>query len=171
VDEITAEREKMMGALRESLAQGRERARVVEERRLKQIESETREGAIRTGVQFTARLLARIASPEVEARVVALIAQDLALLQEEQITAFRTGRVASGCAVKVTSAFPLAEAQRSILAQQLIRIAGDNIPVEFTEDIGLLAGLRVSIGPWVLHANVKDELDFFADMVSDDRKQ
>ena len=30
----------------------------------------------------------------------------------------------------------------------------------------MLAGLRISVGPWVLRANVEDELEFFAQVVS-----
>jgi hypothetical protein len=28
----------------------------------------------------------------------------------------------------------------------------------------LLAGLRITVGPWVVHGNLKDELSFFAEM-------
>jgi F-type H+-transporting ATPase subunit b len=166
MEELNAQQGKMMAALQEYLAQEREKARVVEERRLRQLENAARETATRKGIQFTARLLARIASPEVEAQVVALAAEDLPLLPGEQVAAIREGRDASGCTVIVTSAFPLTEAQRGVLTQQLRQVAGDGVPVEFTEEGDLLAGLRVSIGPWVLHANLKDELGFFADMVS-----
>jgi F-type H+-transporting ATPase subunit b len=38
-----------------------------------------------------------------------------------------------------------------------------NIAIEFLEDPNLLAGLRITLGSWVLRANLEDELDFFAE--------
>jgi len=34
---------------------------------------------------------------------------------------------------------------------------------QFTQDESLIAGLRVSIGGWTLHANLRDELRFFSE--------
>jgi F-type H+-transporting ATPase subunit b len=171
MEEIKAQRERMMAALHESLAQEREKTRVLEERRLKQIESSARQEALRAGIQLTSRLLTRIASPELEAIVVGLVSEDLPLLPEEQLTAIHAGWETRARAVNVTSAFPLADAQRNLLIEQLRRVAGEGVSIEFTEDRNLLAGLRISIGPWVLHANLQDELGFFAEMVSNGQKQ
>jgi len=42
----------------------------------------------------------------------------------------------------------------------------DGAVVQFGEDSRLRAGLRISIGPWVLRANLADELEFFAYQVN-----
>ena len=54
---------KMIGALENSLKQEREKARVLEERRLNELKNQAEEEGIARGVQFTARLLARLAVP------------------------------------------------------------------------------------------------------------
>ena len=65
--------------------------------------------------------------------------------------------------MKITSAYPLDTAQRETLCQACRTVAGRDIVCEFLEDRNLLAGLRVSLGSWVLRANVQDEMSFFVE--------
>jgi F-type H+-transporting ATPase subunit b len=164
-EEISAQRVQMMAALENSLKQEREKARVLEERRLSDLQSKVEEEGRAKGVQFTARLLARAASSELEARLVSLALEDLPLLSEEQIEALRSVSQQPGLHVKVTSAFPLSAPQRGVIAQKLKDVTQESVAVEFNQDNGLLAGLRISVGPWVLRANLEDELKFFAEAV------
>jgi F-type H+-transporting ATPase subunit b len=165
VEEIGAQRGQMLAALENSLAQEREKARVLEERRVNELRNQAEAAAVARGVQFTARLLARAAGPELEARLVSLALEDLPQLSEQQLQALRSVPQQAGFAVKVISAFPLSSPQRSAIAQKLREMSQANAAVEFSEDGGLLAGLRISVGPWVLSANLEDELDFFANAV------
>ena len=164
-EEISAQRATMMAALENSLKQEREKARVLEERRLNQLKNQAEEEGIARGVQFTGRLLACAACAELEARLVNRTLEDLPRLPEEQIKALRSVCRQDGVRVKVTSAFPLSAAQRSAIARRLKEVTEDSVAVEFTEDSRLLAGLRISVGPWILRANVEDELEFFAQAV------
>ena len=91
-EEIGAQRAQMMTALENSLKEEREKARVLEDRRLNELQDKAEEAGIARGVQFTARLLARVAGPELEARLVALAVEDLPLLSNEQIEALRSVR-------------------------------------------------------------------------------
>jgi len=164
-EEISAQRATMIAALENSLKQEREKARVLEERRLNQLKNRAEEEGIARGVQFTGRLLACAACAELEARLVNRTLEDLPRLPEEQIKALRSVCRQDGVRVKVTSAFPLSAAQRSAIARRLKEVTEDSVAVEFTEDSRLLAGLRISVGPWILRANVEDELEFFAQAV------
>ncbi len=161
-EEISAQRAQMMLALESSLKQEREKARVLEERRLNELQNKSEQAGIARGVQFTARLLARAASPELEARLVSLVLEDLSLLPAEQLQAVRAACRQTGIQVKITSAFPLSGPQRSAIFEKLKELTQNNITAEFNEESRLLAGLRMSIGPWVLRANLEDELAFFA---------
>lgn len=167
LQENNAQRVHLMAALQDSLAQERERERVLGERRLNELKSRAGEEGIAEGVRFTARLLARCASPEVEARLVALALEDLSL-PNEQLRAIGAGSSGPGYRVKVTSGFTLSAPQRNALTGKLKEITQSSISVEFNEDRHLLAGLRISLGPWVLRANLEDELGFFADAVQHD---
>ena len=170
VDEIRTQRAQMTAALENSLKEGREKARVLEDRRLKELQNKSEEAGVARGVQFTARLLARMACPELEARLVNLLLEDLPLLSDEQIKALRSVCRQAGLQVKVSSAFPLSASQRSVITEKLKEVTEDSITLDFNEDSGLVAGLRVSIGPWVLRANLRDELAFFAGVVGNDSR-
>jgi hypothetical protein len=41
--------------------------------------------------------------------------------------------------------------------------------VQFSEESRLRAGLQISIGAWVLRANLADELEFFAHGIAHER--
>jgi F-type H+-transporting ATPase subunit b len=172
VEEISAQRAQMIAALENSLKQEREKARVLEDRRVNELQNRAEETGIAKGVQFTARLLARAASPEVEGRLAALALEDFSTLPPEQVHGLRSVAQTAGLEVKVASAFELSAAQRALIVQRLKEITQDNIAVEFNQDRRLVAGLRISIGPWVLRANIQDELEFFADAIlHESRKQ
>jgi F-type H+-transporting ATPase subunit b len=63
--------------------------------------------------------------------------------------------------VQIASAYPLAETQRQALLDALRVLAGHDIGATFAENGELLAGLRISAGSCLLHANLRDELEFF----------
>lgn len=167
-EEIKAERARLLAAMQNTLEQEREKRRVQEERRLSESRRQTEEQAIAQGVQFTAHLLTRIAAPEVEARLVELVLEDLAGLPDEPLQAMRAACREAGFRMKVTSAFPLAETQRQALLQGFKEATQESVAGEFHEDGRLLAGLRIGIGSWVAHANLQDELKFFAEAVRHD---
>jgi F-type H+-transporting ATPase subunit b len=166
VEEVNTQRAQMMAALQNALNQEREKARVLEERRLSQLENQKEAEAIAKGVQFIARLLNRAVSAELEARLIDLTLEDLLCLPEEQIAALRMISRESGLQIKVTSAYSLRAEQRRLIAEKLRLVTENNLTIDFTEDNRLLAGLRISVGPWVLRANLEDELQFFARALS-----
>ena len=165
LEEISQQRAQMMAALENSLAKERERAHVLEERRLRELKDKAETEGLATGLKFTACLLARLASPELEKRLVDLALEDLALQPSEQTETIRAACAKADSRVKVTSSFPLPAAEREAVVEKLQEATKNSISVEFNEDSRLLAGLRIGIGPWILRANLQDELGFFADMV------
>jgi F-type H+-transporting ATPase subunit b len=172
VEEIAAQRAQMMAGLESALKQEREKARVLEERRLTELRNQAETAAVAKGVQFTARLLARAAGPDLDSRLVSLALEDLPRLAHEQIQALRSAvSQQSGLQIKVTSAFPLSLPQRSVITEKVKELAQANVAVAFNEDAGLLAGLRISIGPWVLRANIEDELEYFAAAINHEARK
>ena len=165
LEEISQQRAQLMAALETSLAKERERVSVLEERRLRELQGKAEAKGMATGLKFTARLLARLASPELEKRLVDLALEDLVLQPSEQTETIRAACAKADSRVKVTSSFPLPVAEREAVVEKLQEATKSGISVEFNEDSRLLAGLRIGIGPWILRANLQDELGFFADTV------
>jgi F-type H+-transporting ATPase subunit b len=69
--------------------------------------------------------------------------------------------------ITVTTAYPLADAQRQRLDAGLQQLTGLALPVKYLQDSGLVAGIRITIGAWTLHANVRDDLQGLAEFAHD----
>lgn len=163
LEEVTAERVRLSAALRSSLEQEREKAKALEERQLSELTRQVEDAAIAQGGQFAAKLLSRFASPELEARLVELVIEDLRRLSEERRQAIRTACAKADLSVVVSSAHVLSQNQRESLQKTFESLIGRSVPCEWREDAHLLAGIRLSLGPWMLGANLQDELKFFTE--------
>lgn len=160
--ELAAERLRQMQVLERALAEERERVAAQETHRREELLHELEARAVDQARRFATRLLSRLADPHLEARLVDLFVEELAGLPEEPLAGLRAAvQVPQACAV-VTSAHPLDEGQRSRLRDALAGRLGHAFPVEFGQDGQLLAGLRVSVGPWQLGLSLADELAAFA---------
>ena len=165
--EIEAERTRRQQELQTTLAQERKKAEVAEQRRLQDIMRKGEETALQHGAQFASRLFQVAAGPELEARLLELLLNELQQLPKERLATLRAGWAEAPAEIRVSSAFPLADDQRQRLQQALAETTGLDAPLQFAEDAELLAGLRITIGAWVLGVNLHDELKSFADLAHD----
>jgi len=163
LEEIEAERARRMGELQTALEQEREKNHAIEESRRKEWQGKAEGEAIAQGAQFAAKLLARAAGPELEAKLIELALQDLAHIPDEQLAALQSACQGAQFKATVTTAFALDAEQRSAIMQALSGATCKELDSEFVQDARLLAGLRASIGPWILRANLQDELEYFAE--------
>ncbi|HET6369655.1 MAG TPA: F0F1 ATP synthase subunit delta, partial [Nitrospiria bacterium] len=163
LEEIKAERGRLMAELQASLDQEREKNRVLEERRMDELRRAIETEAAAKGSRFAARLLSRLATPELEAKIIAIVTEDLARLPEEKRETIRRACLEGGSRVKTVSAFPLGDAQRNALVRAMSDLARQEVSLDLSRDQGLIAGIRISVGPWVLGANLKDEMESFAE--------
>lgn len=158
--EIADERARLLEQMKAGLAEERRKAEVLAERGRAEEARRREEQAVHAGLAFTARLLTRVADPALEARLVTVALEDLNNLPDERRTAVREAvREEAGPPV-VTTAGPLAEDLRKAVTDALAALLGREAAPEFREDKALVAGLRVSLGPWVLKASVADDLEF-----------
>ena len=165
-EEIDRERGQRMAALEQALDEERKRQHAVAEHQSAQLMHRLEEAAIEQGTQFTARLLTRVASPEIEAQLVTAMLEDLGRMTPDLSRAAETGGNHAKYQFMVTSAFPLTEAQRHTITQSLQNAIRQDVTPTFSEDKELLAGLRIAAGPLVLHANLREELRFFAEVAA-----
>ncbi|MBI5861743.1 MAG: F0F1 ATP synthase subunit delta [Rhodocyclales bacterium] len=159
--EIAAERSRLMTALQASLDEERNKLRAVEQRRAAEQRQRLEAAARAEGGRFAACLLSRLASAELEERIRRLLLDELPQLPEQQMQVLRSAGQAEE--VKITSAYALDEAQRAGLVAALDRLAQKPVACTFEQDPELMAGLRLSLGPWMLRASLLDELKFFAE--------
>lgn len=166
--DIEAERSRRLEELRATLEQERDKAQQAEQRRVADERRKNEETALLQGARFATRLLEQAAGPETEIRLVDLALTGLAELPRERVDALRNNHAGALQEVVVSSAYPLADGQRERLSQALTGLAGDDASVRFDQDESLLAGLRITIGAWVLAANLRDELQGFAELAHAD---
>lgn len=167
--EMEAERTRLMTALQASLDEERNKLRAVEQRRAFEQRQRQEEEARIEGGQFVARLLSRLASAGLEEHIRRLLLEDLPQLPDRELQALRaTGQAGEA---QITSAYPLDDAQRSGLTEALGRLAGWPVTCEFVQDADLVAGLRISIGSWMLRSSLLDELQFFTEARHADAKR
>lgn len=163
VAELDAERAHRRESLDAELEQERERQRVLDASREQETTKAIEERALDEASRFAARLLERLASPALEERLLDLFLDDLSTLSEDVRRSLRDGVAARAAKIVVTTAHPLSPGRRAALAAAMHGLAGDGAPIDFAENASLLAGLCVVLGPWVLRANLRDELGFFVE--------
>jgi F-type H+-transporting ATPase subunit b len=163
LEEIDAERGRLMADVQTALQQERDKAAAVEQRRARELARHLEEQALLQGAGFAARFLSRLVGPALEARIIDMVLTDLSSLPDSAQQTLRSALASPETPVRIVSAFPLQEAQRDALGHALEKLAGRALACDFTEDAALGAGLRLSIGAWMLRANLQDELAYFAE--------
>lgn len=161
--EINEERQKRLAALEQEIAAQREKEAVLAKRQQLEQQHQSEVRALELGARFVTRLLESVASPEVEAKLFEHLLDELKHLPPAQREALQSVVESSKpVTVQVWSAFPLSDTQQQQLKQRIESRVPQRPRYEFHVDRKLLAGLRVIVGPWVLHANLHDELKTFA---------
>lgn len=160
--EIELERARRMETLQATLDAEREKARVIEQRRLEASRLRNEETALTQGAQFSARLLSAAAGPELEHRLLDLLLKELSSLPPERLSALRTTAGKTADSILVASAYPLNDDMRASLESALGTVLQVTPPVHYELNKDLLAGLRVTVGSWILGANLQDELKSFS---------
>lgn len=159
--ELEAERHKRLEALQQALSQERQKSEAREARRRAGDVRIIERRALQLGGRFASRLLELAAGPELESRLLEMVVAGLKDLSRERLAELRTQWGEPPEAITVVSAHTLPEDGRRELEQALAGVTGLDLPVHYEQDTELLAGLRITVGAWLVAANVRDELQGF----------
>lgn len=151
-----------MQALADALIEEQERRAAQDAQRQEALQLELESQALEQARRFATALLARLASPELEARLVDAGLEDCSALPEDQCNGLVTAARMSDARLRVTSAFPLTEEQQEPSRATLAARLGASPILDFRVDATLGAGLRLALGPWQLNFSLADELAQFA---------
>ena len=163
-EEIETERAWRMEALRATLGEEREKAQIIDPRALEASRLRMEETALAQGAQFSTRLLSAAAGPELEHSLLDLLLKELTSLPPERLSTLRAAAGKTDDRILVASAYPLDDAARLSLEHTLASVLAVTTPYHYEQDKDLLAGLRVTMGSWVLRANLQDELKSFSEL-------
>jgi F-type H+-transporting ATPase subunit b len=161
--ELEAERRQRLDELRAALEFEREKARVAETRRLAEAQRQAEQQAVIHSAQFAAKLLTRLGGAELDARLIDWATEALTQLSPERRAAIRNSTETAREA-RVLSAHPLGDDARRGLEAALRDLFGAPVACSYDKDPALIAGLRITVGPWVLRANLQDELQGIAEL-------
>lgn len=167
--ELAAQRSKGLAEIAHSAEQERARLAAVQAKRAQDLQRGAEALALEQAAAFAARLLERLAGPETDVRLIEAFVADLASWPETRIESLSAAARADNGRLRIASARSLADAERARLTRALDERLGLRCAAEFEVDASLLAGLCVAIGPWLLQANLRDELQYFAAGPSDVR--
>lgn len=166
--QMAQERNQRLQALDADLEQQRVKHQARDQQQRSQWRTQAEAEALQLGGIFAARLLQALACPELDQRLQQMFLEQLAGLADAAVGELRQGWQDGAGQIEVVSAAPLAEEQQQRLRQALEQKLGPgNGQWQYTHDDRLIAGLRVSVGGWVLGANLQDELRFFAEAAHD----
>jgi F-type H+-transporting ATPase subunit b len=159
--EIAAERAQRLAVVEAELDAERERRRALEARERSERDAERERQALALAARFATRLLDRVASPELEDRLVEMAQAELQATKPDQRAALRAALGSPGARIEVVTAYSIGPTRRAALTAALSALAERTLTPEFSADPMLKAGLSITAGPWVLMANLRDELEFF----------
>ena len=158
------ERNAQLGKIRSEIEQERQKAKVTLTRQQEEFQLQAEKQALENGARFASLILQQAVVPEVEHRLVAMLMDDLNALPEVAKASLQATDTKKPLLVKVTSAYPLATDLIQQLEQKLGQLITRPMSFQYQQDSALIAGIRIDIGAWVLHANVGQELTGFAEI-------
>jgi len=162
--DIELERGERLAALQTELGEEREKAQVTASRHQADLMRKVEEAALAQAARFASRLLSEAAGPELETRLIDLLMDQLPTLPVERMEELRRAFNETPAAAMVASAYPIPTFQRTALEQALRSATGNEVRLEYAQDPSLVAGARISFGPWVIRANLQDDLKSFAEL-------
>jgi len=161
-EEIRQERIKKLEKLETELADARQKAATIEERRRAEERRRDLETAHVQGAKFAAKLLEAVAGPELESRLFEVLLRTLDEMSEEKRNDLQARCASSDNKVTVSSVFPMNPEQLEKLRQKLTAQSSLPVQLEHRIDPALIAGFRIVIDALVLHLNIQDELEDYA---------
>ncbi len=162
--QIETEKSTQMAKLQVELEQERQKAKVSLTRQQQEFQQQAEKQALQNGARFAGILLKQSAGPALETRLFAMLLDNLKTLPEACATFLQTFATKKSVPIKITSTYPLTDELRQQLEQKLGSLISCAVDFQYYQDTSLIAGVRIDIGAWVLHANLKHELAGFAEI-------
>ncbi len=162
--EIENERKAQMDKLQADLEEERQKAKVLMSRLQHDIQRHAEEKALQNSARFASMLLRQAAGPELEERLCIMLLDHFNELPEECRRCLQMLDSETPVSINITSAYPLSDALKQKLERKLGELINRLDVFHYQQDAELIAGLRMDIGDWVLHANLQHELAGFAEI-------
>lgn len=162
--DLAAQKTAGLDAIRRDLDGERERSAARAATAVGMHEAELTRRATGTAYRHVSSMLGRLAGPGLTARIVDVVLEDLHDLPgPERDRLARDARPAGSDvpSAAIATAHALDDDARRRLAEALAGLAGSASVPTFAVQADLIAGIRITLGQWLLKANLADELSWF----------
>ena len=166
LQQLENEKQIRMQHLLNELEQERQKAEVTLTRQQQDMQKMIEKQALLNGAKFAGMLLQQATGPELEERLLLMLLDRLDSLTEHCRSSWlqELDNTANALTIKVSSTFALKPELTKSLQDKLDSLLDCPKAFEFRQDAELIAGVRIDIGSWVLHANLQHELAAFAEI-------
>ncbi len=165
--DLLQERTRALEEIRGVVSEEEKRQRAALSKRANKAMREADFLALKNATCFASRLLASVAGPEVEERLVDMLVAEIKAMSSEEIGKIRAQWGTVSGPVEVISAYPLPDQNKRRLEQLFNELAEQALLFAYNQDSALVAGVRIAFGSMVLQANVADELALFVEHAHD----
>lgn len=162
--EIDTERSNKLADLQNQLRLETERSHAAEAKRRANERQQMESTALEHSAQFASRLLSQTAGPDTEHRLIDLLVQQIIELKPEQQRVLKGNYGKTSEEILINSAYPIPDSQRQHLFDTLTKTLSTTITIRYEINPELIAGIQITLGSWILAANVRDELKGFAEL-------
>lgn len=149
--------------LHEALDKEKEKVETISKLHLKKQMEMNLQESMRLATNFSTKFLKIFADIELEKKIIETFVENLSQIPEEQYQSIKS-EIDNAPIIKIQSAFPLNDKQKSYITDIFQKRFGNNAICNFNQRPDLLSGLNVQIGSIVLQANLRDELKFFSEV-------
>ena len=118
--------------------------------------------AAQTALHLGKRMLERLAGDELDQALLKMFLEDLEQLPESDRSQLQAAFLRKKGPISVTTARGLGPETQQRITASLSGLLGSDVQYTFGQEPALLGGFRIVIGDQVVHANLSDELAFFA---------
>ena len=161
--EIAVEREHLLSKLEDELSARKKKNEILDERNKREQQEQCEFRGVEMGARFAANLLARVASEDLESRLIELLMAEIRDLPDEQRNVLATiSDESQNHTAEIASAYLLSEQRRHDLQIYVNDLLDKPLAITFIQDPKLLAGVRIKVGPWIIDANLAEELRAFS---------
>lgn len=160
--QMDVERSVQLEKLQQELTQERQKHKVTLDRQQQEFQQYAQQLALKNGARFAGLLLQHTASPELEARLIQLLLEQLITLPESLVLP-----QAETITIQISTAYLINDVLRQQLETRFIQLINLPLIFQYQQDTALIAGVRIDIGAWVLQANLQQELKGFAELAND----
>lgn len=140
-----------------------EREHMIEQEKQKNEETvmKAQSEAFSISLKFVSKLLERLSGPDLEKKLIALTIEQLS--SDNLVKSVHNiGENYETLKVVCRSAFQLDTDQRNIITEKIKEIFQKELSLNFEQDSTLISGIEIMLGSYVIQANLKSELQFFA---------